>query len=112
MEFDFENAIVIKREWLGFTCPVLRITTERIRLNKIGCVALGKPKNISLHIDFENKRIIVSAGDDAEKHTEFLQELFCRMNWDPAYKYLLRGEECDGKLLFKLESVMGLQKKD
>ena len=45
MEINLENMIIIKKEWFRSTCPMLRVTTKRIRLNKIGLSALNNPKN-------------------------------------------------------------------
>ena len=107
----FENVIIIKPEWFRFTCPVLRITTERMWLNKIGASGLGNPKYITVSVDLENKSVIVSATEVAEDHTDIRYDLFRNMNWDPSYKYMLFGKEYDGKLLFKLERVMVSEKK-
>ena len=112
MEINLENMIIIKKEWFRSTCPTLRVTTKRIRLNKIGLSALNKPKDISVCADLENKKIIVSAADVAEDHTAFLEDLFHSMNWNPEYQYRLLGEKHKDQLHFQLESVMVKQEKD
>ena len=89
MEINLENMIIIKKEWFRSTCPTLRVTTKRIRLNKIGLSVLNNPKDISVCADLENKKIIVSAADVAEDHTAFLEDLFHSMNWNVFCKSVL-----------------------